>query len=158
MPLSRIVLACAYHDRESCIAKRPYLIALAAMLSTSPASAQDGPKGIAFVQAPQQGGGVCLGATPEEGFACAAAECTAGSAADEDCIRTNWCQPAGWSVDVFMQHREGPHWHEVICGIPTETIAKAAASHLCDMNERDYLIECSVVQIYDPRGETTMDR
>lgn len=132
---------------------RFHALVIAAALAACPAAAQDGPKGIAFVQAPEQGGGVCMGATPEDGFACAVAECAAGGAADEDCIRTNWCQPAGWSVDIFLQHSEGPHWHEVICGLPTEAIAKAAALHVCDRSERDYLIECSVVQVYDPQGE-----
>lgn len=36
--------------------------------------------------------------------------------------------------------------------MPSEAIAKAAALHVCDPTERDYLIECSVVQIYDPEG------
>ena len=138
------------------MAKRLQFLVIAAALFAATAEAQDGPKGIAFVQAPEQGGGVCTGLTPEDGFACAVAECTAGGAADEDCIRTNWCQPAGWSVDIFMQHTEGPHWHEVICGMPSEAIARAAALHLCDTNERDYLIACTVVQVYDPEGEERM--
>ena len=125
------------------------------LAAATPSLAQDGPKGIAFVQAPEQGGGVCVGATPEEGFSCAVAQCMESGATDEDCIRTNWCQPAGWSVDVFVQHSEGPHWHEVLCGLPTQAIAEAAAVHLCDRGQRDYLIECAVVQIYDPDGKTT---
>jgi len=133
-----------------------FLVIAAAMLAACPASAQSGPKGIAFVQAPEQGGGVCVAATPEEGFACAVEQCMADGARDEDCIRTNWCQPAGWSVDIFVQHAEGPHWHEVICGMPSEAIARAAALHVCDRSERDYLIECSVVQVYDPEGKERM--
>lgn len=136
--------------------RRIPLTVIAMLLTGSFASAQDGPKGIAFVQAPEQGGGVCTASKPEEGFACAVAECVGNGAAYEDCIRTNWCQPAGWSVDVFLQHREGIHWHEVICGIPSEAVARGAASHLCDINERDYLIACSIVQVYDPDGEERM--
>lgn len=131
-------------------------ILVIAALAALPAAAQDGPKGIAFVQAPEQGGGVCVGSTPEEGFSCAVAQCMESGAADEDCIRTNWCQPAGWSVDIFVQHREGLHWHEVICGLPTEGIAKAAAEAACDPDERDYVIECSMVQMYDPDGKELM--
>jgi len=130
--------------------------ALAGALAAGPASAQTGPRGIAFVQAPETGGGVCTSATPEEGFACAVAECMEGGATDEDCIRTDWCQPAGWSVDIFVQHREGPHWHEVICGMASEAVAKAAAEAACDPNARDDLIECSVVQVYDPEGAERM--
>jgi hypothetical protein len=150
------VLACSHHDQEIDMAKRLQFIVIAAALTAVPANAQDEPRGIAFVQAPEQGGGVCTGATPEEGFACAVEQCMADGARNEDCIRTNWCQPAGWSVDIFVQHSEGPHWHEVICGMPSEAIAKAAAAHVCDTSERGYLIECSVVQVYDPEGKERM--
>jgi len=128
------------------------LFVLPALLLALPVAAQDGRKGIAFVQAPEQGSGVCVGSTPEEGFSCAVAQCMESGAADEDCIRTNWCQPAGWSVDIFVQHQEGLHWHEVICGLPTETIARKAAEVACDPEERDYVTECSMVQMYDPEG------
>ena len=123
-----------------------------------PLHAQDGPVGIAFVQAPEQGGGVATGVTMDEAFAAAIAECTASGAAEEDCLKTNWCQPAGWSVDVFVQHQEGPHWHEVICGLPTEAIAKASAVHLCDRMERPELIECAIVQVYNQAGEPQMEQ
>ena len=136
---------------------RPIHILVIAALTAFPAAAQDGPKGIAFVQAPEQGSGVCTGATPEEGFACAVAQCMETGARDEDCIRTNWCQPAGWSVDIFVQHQEGLHWHEVICGLPSEQIAQSAAEAACDPAERDYVIECSVVQMYDPEGKELIE-
>jgi hypothetical protein len=156
IPVSITVLACKHHDRESDMARRFHLLVIAA-LAASPVSAQDGPKGIAFVQAPEQGSGVCVAATPEEGFACAVEQCMADGARDEDCIRTNWCQPAGWSVDIFVQHQEGIHWHEVICGLPTEAIAQAAAEAACDPAERNYVIECSVVQVYDPEGKEQIE-
>ena len=136
---------------------RIHILVIAALLFASSAVAQDGPQGIAFVQAPEQGSGVCLGATPEEGFACAVAQCMESGARDEDCIRTNWCQPAGWSVDIFVQHQEGLHWHEVVCGLPSEAVAKATALHVCDRSERDYIIECSAVQVYDPEGKETVE-
>lgn len=135
---------------------RPFHIFVIAALAAGPAAAQDGPKGIAFVQAPEQGGGVCVGASPEEGFACAVAQCMESGAQDEDCIRTNWCQPAGWSVDIFLQHREGIHWHEVVCGLPSESIARSTGAAACDPEERDYLIACEVVQVYDPDGAEQM--
>ena len=129
----------------------------AVILMGSAALAQDGPAGIAFVQAPEQGDGVCTGTTMDEAFSCAVAQCVESGAADGDCLRTNWCQPAGWSVDVFVQHREGPHWHEVVCGLPTENIAKSVGEEICDRTERDDLIECSPVQPYDPEGTPQME-
>ena len=116
------------------------------------AQAQDGPQGIAFVQAPEQASGVATGPTPETAFARARAQCVAGGAASEDCLRTTWCFPAGWSVDIFAQHREGLHWHEVSCGLPSRRVAEVVAQALCDPTERPYLIECQLVQIYDPEG------
>lgn len=127
---------------------------LACLLAATPAYAD----GIAFVQAPEQGGGVATGATMEEAFAKAVEQCMESGALEEDCIRTNWCEPAGFSVDVFLQHAEGPHWHEVVCGLPDDQIARTIGETLCDREARPYLIECAVVQVYDPGGAELMER
>lgn len=121
-----------------------------------PALAQEGPMGIAFVQAPEQSWGVAMGATPKEAFALATAMCVEGGALAEDCLQTNWCQPSGWSVDMFVQHQEGIHWHEVVCGLPSREIGTTIAAALCDPLERPYLIACELVQVYDPGGTPMM--
>lgn len=115
-----------------------------------PASAQR--LGIAFVQAPEQSYGVATGATATEAFDAAVAQCVEGGALAEDCLQTNWCFPAGWSIDVFAQHQEGLHWHETLCGLPSKETATEVAETLCNRSARPYLIECSLVQIYDPEG------
>jgi hypothetical protein len=46
--------------------------------------------------------------------------------------------------------------HEQESGRPSEAIAKAAALHVCDPTGRDYLIECSMVQVDDPEGAEQM--
>lgn len=122
-----------------------------------PALAQDGPVGIAIVQAPEQATGIATGQTMDEAFDSAMAQCVDGGALAEDCLRTHWCAPAGWTVDVFVQHQEGLHWHEFVCGMPTRASAMAAALHMCDPFERDYLIECATVQLYDPSGTAMME-
>ena len=122
------------------------------------ANAQDGPVGIAFVQAPEQGGGVATASTPEVAFANATAQCMQYGALEEDCIKTNWCQPAGWSVDIFVQHKEGPHWHEVVCGLPSKKAALATVLHMCDPSDRDYLLGCFAVQFYDSLGKPQMPK
>lgn len=133
----------------------PFLaVTVAFVLAATPVLAQ----GIAFVQAPEQGGGVAVGATMEEAFGKAVAQCTESGALEEDCIKTNWCEPAGFSVDVFLQHTEGPHWHEVVCGLPDEQIARMIGETLCDREARPYLIECAVVQVYDPDGSTLTEQ
>ncbi len=119
-------------------------------------NAQSGPIGIAFVQAPEQGGGVAIASTPEVAFANATAQCVQSGANAEDCIKTNWCMPAGWSVDVFVQHQEGPHWHEVVCGLPSKTAALGVVQQMCDPEDRDYLIGCFAVQLYDSDGKPKM--
>jgi len=116
------------------------------------AAAQDGNAGIAFVQAPEQSSGFAMGATPQEAFDRAVAICVEGGAYAEDCILTNWCQPAGWSVDLFVMHQEGIHWHEVVCGLTDEQIARSVAAAVCDKDQREYLAECELVQIYNPDG------
>lgn len=131
---------------------RPAL--LIALLLPLPAVAQ--PMGIAFVQAPEMSQGMGRGETPDEAFAAATADCvTAGaymSATPEDCLPTNWCFPSGWSIDIFAQHQEGPHWHEMQCGLPDRAVAERVAEALCDRAARPYLIECALVQVYDPEG------
>ncbi|GAB4276690.1 MAG: hypothetical protein Kow0013_30280 [Pararhodobacter sp.] len=116
------------------------------------ATAQNGPPGIAFVQAPEQSSGMAMGATPQEAFAAATAQCIAGGALAEDCVPSAWCRPAGWSVDLFVQHREGPHWHEVVCGLPEEAVALSVAAALCDLGDRPWIAVCDLVQIHDPTG------
>lgn len=127
-------------------------VAVVAGLGLTPALAQEGPQGIAFVQAPEMASGVAMAATPEAGFAAATAQCVAGGALAEDCLPTNWCLPAGWSVDLFVMHQEGLHWHEVHCGLPSYEAAEQLAAALCAPEARDWVSECMPVQFYDPDG------
>lgn len=132
------------------------LASLAPLPALAPLSALAEP-GIAFVQAPEMSSGMAVGASPAEAIDAAMAECVAGGAMAEDCIVTNWCSPAGWSVDIFAQHREGLHWHEVVCGLPTRAMGEMVAQTLCDRGERPDLIECLLVQVYDPEGVPQME-
>lgn len=79
------------------------------LMATSAGAAQDGPIGIAFAQAPEQSSGVCTGQSTDKTLACARAKCVDGGAMAQDCLRVKWCYPAGWSADLFVQHREGLH-------------------------------------------------
>lgn len=85
------------------------------------------------------------------------AQCVEGGAEARDCIVTNYCSPAGWSVDLFIQHREGLHWHEVTCGLPELSMAQTFEAMACNRDARPWLIECALVQIYDPDGQPIMD-
>lgn len=123
------------------------------VLFAGTASAQDTRLGIAFAEAPEQSSGVCTGGNPEKTLACAREKCVAGGAEARDCARVAWCFPAGWSADIFLQHREGPHWHEYLCGWETREAAEKAAAIKCDRSMRDYLIECSAVRFWDPDGK-----
>ena len=131
-----------------------FAFAAVAMLAlSSGASAQDqGPVGIAFVEAPEMSSGVCTAGNPDAGFACARAKCMESGAQARDCLRVAWCFPSGWSVDVFMQHREGPHWHEYSCGWQTREAAIKAAGVKCDPGLNEHLIECSAVRVWNPQG------
>lgn len=126
--------------------------ALVVLCLPAAALAQDHPPGIAFAQAPEQSLGVAVGSDPAATIAAAVADCVAGGALAADCIPTNWCQPAGWSVDVFVQHVEGLHWHEVVCGLPGEAVALSVAAALCDRDDRPWIAHCDLVQVHDPQG------
>ncbi len=80
------------------------------------------------------------------------AECVAGGRAGGELLHHGGLRTGGWSVDVFLQHQEGPHWHEMHCGLPDEVTARAVAAALCDQAARPYLMECALVGLRDAGG------
>lgn len=124
------------------------LLAFAAMLFPVAAVAETG---IAVSQAPEAGTGVCFGDSADTAMACARKKCMAESGLGAaDCPRVLWCFPAGWSADIFMQHREGFHWHDYLCGWDSREKLQSAVALKC---KSDFLIECSAVQIWSPDGK-----
>lgn len=127
------------------------IFAIAASLTTllpGPANAQDGPKGVAFVEAPEQSSGMCFGDNPDEAFDCARKICTSNGTAQSDCLRVKWCYPSGWSADIFLQHKEGLHWHEYLCGWQTREDLETAIKIMCEGSLGEDLIECAVVGMW----------
>lgn len=112
--------------------------------------------GIAIVQAPEQSFGVCVGKNAKAAFDCAKKRCVKGGAAKEDCLEMTYCD-SSWTVDVFMQSKEGNHWHEYYCGWKTRADAEAAGKLACSKNRMQELMECSAVQYYDPDGEPQLE-
>ena len=127
-------------------------LCLLALHAASPAIAQEGPIGIAFAEAPEQSSGVCTGQSTDKTLACAREKCVAGGAMAEDCLRVKWCYPAGWSADLFVQHQEGIHWHQYLCGWDSREALMAAVAVACDKSLRPYIIECSAVRFWDNNG------
>ncbi|MBP1850568.1 hypothetical protein [Rhizobium halophytocola] len=127
-------------------------IAILAIAAVS-VHAQEG-SGIAYVQAPEMSSDLCRGDTAAEAFACAETQCIEGGGTAQDCLEIAYCNPARFSVDVFVQHREGPHWHEFFCGLDNAQTAMAVADTICDRTRRPDLIECAPVVLYDPSGKT----
>lgn len=120
---------------------------------TSGVLAQDGPLAFAAVQAPEAGTGICHDTSTKGAISCATQLCmTESGLGEEDCQLNTVCSPAGWSVDIFQQHQEGPHWHMFSCGWQTRAQAEAAGAIACIS---DWLIECAIVRIWNPQGEET---
>lgn len=120
-----------------------------AMLA-APAMAQPAPTGMAVSQAPEAGEGLCFGTQADEAIACAQQKCMEETGfGPVDCPVTNWCLPMGWTADFFMQHIEGPHWHTFSCGWQSRELAEDAAYLLC---ASDWLMECTLVRLWDPQG------
>lgn len=116
------------------------------------AAAQDGPLGVAFVEAPEQGSGMCFSQNADRGFECARQQCMESGAEARDCLRVKWCFPAGWSADVFVQHKEGPHWHVYLCGWQAEADLDAAIEIVCQGSAAKYLMECAMAGKWDANG------
>ena len=114
-----------------------------------PARAQE-TVGIAFVQAPEQSAGTCVGGNMDKAFACAKAECASRDGVSAaDCLRVKWCYPAGWAADLFVQHKEGIHWHDYLCGWGSKEDLLAAVKVRCEGSSKEWLLECSIVKAWD---------
>ncbi len=133
--------------------KFPCLAALFGIFAFSPiALAQSGLTGIAITQAPEAGGGMCYGEDAATAIACAQADCVKQTGLDiEDCIVTNWCAPAGWTLDVFIQSQDGPHWHNFSCGWSSREQAELSAKITC---QADYIMGCMPVVVWSPTGQS----
>jgi hypothetical protein len=112
--------------------------------------------GIAIVQAPEQSSGICVGKNARAAFACATKKCVAGGAAAEDCQEMTYCDYS-WTVDVFLQGKEGNHWHEYHCGWRSLEDAKLAGALVCNKDRMKDLMECAAVQFYAPDGTPQLD-
>lgn len=129
------------------------LMALPALIgfTSSPSVAQDGPLAFAASQAPEAGTGICHENSLPAAATCALNKCIAETGFEaEYCPIQTYCMPAGWAVDIFMQHQEGPHWHEFMCGWASREQLELAVTIACDS---EWLIECSAVRIWSPQGE-----
>ncbi len=130
--------------------RRASLALIASLLGAVPAVAQQ--KGVAFVIARELSMGMCIADTPADGFACAVEQCMADGKVDRDsCEPHAWCSPAGWSVDLFIQSKAGPHFHEYLCGWPSREAALSAARLKCETSS-DVFAGCFPVMVYDPTG------
>lgn len=110
--------------------------------------------GIAVSQAPEAGIGVCFGDDADSAMTCARKKCmTQSGLGAEDCLQILWCSPAGWTADIFMQHREGIHWHDYLCGWDSRETLQSAVDLKC---KTEFLIQCSAVQIWSPDGRPQM--
>jgi hypothetical protein len=141
---------------------RLFSLFAAALLVTGPhgAVAQDdaafgGPVGFAYAQAPEAGSGECFGLIAIETMECAQQACAEASGLPlEHCNVDIWCAPHGFVADIFMQHREGPHWHAIVCGGASREELEQLVAVKC---EAEWLIECLPVRIWNADGELVED-
>ncbi|MEX1181112.1 MAG: hypothetical protein WEB63_09930 [Cucumibacter sp.] len=127
-----------------------FIVAVWLLLAPSLSFAQEGLIAFAAAQAPEAGLGTCFG-LDASAIECAEYECMEMSGLGiEDCHANIYCFPSYWVADIFMQHAEGPHWHQFICGWYDRAQLEAAIEIAC---MPDYLIECTAVRIWNPDGE-----
>ncbi len=122
-------------------------LAIALGVAATPALAQDGPDGIAFVQL-EEGIWYCQGQTPEEAFACATEKCEA-EANGQDCVPTTWCLPAKWTgmMTVWLSDF---HTTMALCGMPTAEAVSAAFAGICARTPGATACDLSI--LIDPDG------
>lgn len=140
-------------DRRPTIARRQFWLRLFALvfvpmiLLSARARAQDGPQGIGFAQA-EEGTWTCRAGDPVTALNCARDLCRA-QAGGQDCYRTAWCFPAGWSglVTVWLADFHANH---SVCGAPTLPALLDAMLAFC--NEAEGATACDVGMVVDPVG------
>lgn len=126
---------------------------IAFVMVVSPIAAlAEGRGAVGFSQAPEMSSGVCFASSIRKALDCAKKKCVKDGGTAEDCLETTACFPAGWSIDVFVQSKEGPHWHETFCGFDSKDTAIGASRSVCSTKRRENLMECSLVTIYDEDG------
>lgn len=115
------------------------------------------PLGVAIVQAPEQSWGFAAAPTLPQAVDLAIGACVRGGAPAEDCLVTNWCFPAGWTITLAVMHVEGLHWSESYCGLPERDLALRQAELLCDTQARPWISMCDLVALHDPEGTALED-
>lgn len=128
-------------------------LALLSLAAISAAAQENTRKAIAFSYAPEMSLGHCVAADAQSAIACAKKACIANGGTKEDCFDVAACFPANWTVAVFMQHNDGPHWTEFHCGWQSRELALKAAQVACDKTARPELMECAATLLYDEDGK-----
>jgi hypothetical protein len=133
------------------------VLAIGAMMAglASPAATQDGPVGIAIVVAPEQSSGVCFAGNLDRAMDCARQQCAeeGEGVRPGDCLRVQWCYPAGWSADIFYQLQEGFHGHDYLCGWASRELLVEAVNLKCDRERQPHIAECTMVRMWDNEGQ-----
>jgi hypothetical protein len=132
-------------------ALRPALIAACLALAAQAGQAADaepGPQGIGFAQA-EEGTWWCRGGNAVAALDCARDKCRA-EGQGQDCFRTAWCYPAGWS-GLMVVWLEDFHTTRVMCGAPSREALEAALRAFCEAEEA--ASHCDFFSAIDPEGE-----
>ncbi|MEN3791894.1 hypothetical protein [Fulvimarina sp. MAC3] len=110
-------------------------------------------QGLAIVEAPEAGSGVCTANDPASGFACATEKCIAESGlTEEDCVPVRWCLGNGWTGDIFLQTGDGFHYHRYVCDASSSDELDAIVETICGGPDTEGFLECSLVRSWDPDG------
>lgn len=129
---------------------KPYLhtmIGLFPLLLASAALADQ--QGVAFVTAPEQAHTHCFADNADKAFECARKKCRKDGG--QECLRTRWCYPAGWSGVMSINLSIGFHFPTELCGMPNRKSLIAAFETMCRNWEN--ADQCNVGLIFSPDGK-----
>lgn len=126
---------------------RSLAVLLFVIATALPAQADDGPKGVAIVVAPENGIWSCSAANPDAAFACARQKCR--EEGEADCYRIAWCYPARWGVLYTVRTGEF-HGPDALCGAPDREEALATVERWCRSPE--HVVSCHAFRLLTPNG------
>jgi len=108
--------------------------------------------GIAYVQIPEQGGYYCIGKNYEQATSCAVNKCIKAGGNKSDCVVMTWCGEAQWSMELFLQIKQGPHWNEFLCGLASKAEVKSVEAAICRSRQKQF-DACMLTLMIDPSGK-----
>lgn len=88
----------------------------------------------------------------EQAISCAVSKCIKAGGNETYCIIMTWCGDARWSMELFLQSKQGPHWNEFVCGLESKAEVRSVEAAICKSRQKQF-DACMTSRMIDPSGK-----